>query len=201
MSNGNDLCVCGFDRAAHAEGSKIMCAVFTSRRNAEPEFRAVFRPSPTPQAYLPPAMTEAAKLQQRTERMASVAREKVPQDVPTRKEAVKELVGQMTQGEDLQLFQALAYTLPFLGLRNLTQMQLLACLLEGLNEQEQEVLLTTAVRKGRRLLTGRTRYKPLDLLNDPRDFRKEAGEELSDGEDYLVMAEIRDRLKAEAKRY
>jgi hypothetical protein len=56
-----------------------------------------------------------------------------------------------------------------------------------LNRDELEVVVWLAER----MAEGATRYGPLGLDGDPRNFQKEAGEEAIDGLAYLAMESIR----------
>jgi hypothetical protein len=63
-----------------------------------------------------------------------------------------------------------------------------------LNRDELEVVVWLAER----LADGATRYGPLGLDGDPRNFQKEAGEEAIDGLAYLAMESIRVTRRAKA---
>ena len=66
----------------------------------------------------------------------------------------------------------------------------LAAILNRLNDEEAQVVLDAALEIARRMETGRTRYQPLDLDNDPRDWLQQTVEELADGIAYVRMAMI-----------
>lgn len=66
----------------------------------------------------------------------------------------------------------------------------LDAILHDLNEDERSVVVDVALVIARRMMTGRTRYQPLDLAKDPRDWTAEAFEEAVDGAAYLAMALI-----------
>lgn len=72
----------------------------------------------------------------------------------------------------------------------MSDVQALEALLDGLNEDERAVVLDVAIGLAERMLTGRKRYAPLALATDPRDWVKEAREEMLDGAAYLACAMV-----------
>lgn len=75
-------------------------------------------------------------------------------------------------------------------------MEELQALLDGLNEDEQAVVMDVARGLARRMLTGRQRYAPLQLDTDPRDWVREAREEMLDGAAYLACALVQRARRA-----
>ncbi len=67
----------------------------------------------------------------------------------------------------------------------------LASIHAQLNDDERAVLALAILPLARRLLSGRTRYAPLDIATDTRDFLKEAMEETVDNALYLAMEQLR----------
>lgn len=63
-------------------------------------------------------------------------------------------------------------------------------ILDDLNDDERAVVLKTSLAIARRIHSGRTRYAPLDLATDKRDWLNETSEELADGLSYIAMAMI-----------
>jgi hypothetical protein len=71
----------------------------------------------------------------------------------------------------------------------------LTAIMEGLNDDERNVVLDVALGLARRMYTGRQRYAPLDLATDRRDWVSEATEEMLDGAAYLAMAIVQRRRR------
>jgi hypothetical protein len=76
--------------------------------------------------------------------------------------------------------------------RELVALAGLLDLVRELGADERRVLLLLA----RRLLEGQRAYGRLDLANDPRDFRKEQGEEVQDLLIYSAFIELQRATKA-----
>lgn len=68
----------------------------------------------------------------------------------------------------------------------------LTAIIGELGDDEGEVLLELA----KRLLKGKHQYGKLDLVNDTRDFEREAHEELADEAAYRLMESVRRRKLA-----
>ena len=70
----------------------------------------------------------------------------------------------------------------------------LSDLLDVLTPHDVETLAYNA----RRLLMGQSKYGPLDLANDDRDFEEEIRQEVADIDNYRSMDEVRRALHAKA---
>lgn len=70
------------------------------------------------------------------------------------------------------------------------RLEQIASLFQQLGPDEQRVLIRLAAR----LLEGQRAYGRLDLRKDPRDWRKERAEELTDALVYLAFEEVAEAL-------
>lgn len=65
-----------------------------------------------------------------------------------------------------------------------------------LNDDERQVVRRVAENALARIRLGRVKYGPLEIDNDERNWGREAREEMTDGDIYLVI----DEIAAERKR-